>query len=195
MLNEILKDKQIILASGSPRRQEFFKDLHIPFITDIRPVNEVYPEHLKGTEITDYLAKLKAQVFNDLNEDQILITSDTIVSNNGVALGKPENATEAKQMIASLSGMTHSVETSVCFTTTKNQKIVHSSTKVTFKKLSEEEIEFYVTHYKPFDKAGGYAIQEWIGFIGITHIEGSYFNVVGLPTHLVYETLMELASL
>ena len=195
MLNEILKDKQIILASGSPRRQEFFKDLHIPFITDIRPVNEVYPEHLKGTEITDYLAKLKAQVFNDLNEDQILITSDTIVSNNGVALGKPENATEAKQMIASLSGMTHSVETSVCFTTTKNQKIVHSSTKVTFKKLSEEEIEFYVTQYKPFDKAGGYAIQEWIGFIGITHIEGSYFNVVGLPTHLVYETLMELASL
>ena len=195
MLNEILKDKQIILASGSPRRQEFFKDLHIPFITDIRPVNEVYPEHLKGTEITDYLAKLKAQVFNDLTEDQILITSDTIVINNGLALGKPENATEAKQMIASLSGMTHSVETSVCFTTTKNQKIVHSSTKVTFKKLSEEEIEFYVTHYKPFDKAGGYAIQEWIGFIGITHIEGSYFNVVGLPTHLVYETLMELASL
>ena len=195
MLNEILKDKQIILASGSPRRQEFFKDLHIPFITDIRPVNEVYPEHLKGTEITDYLAKLKAEVFNDLTEDQILITSDTIVSNNGLALGKPENATEAKQMIASLSGKTHSVETSVCFTTTKNQKIVHSSTKVTFKKLSEEEIEFYVTNYKPFDKAGGYAIQEWIGFIGITHIEGSYFNVVGLPTHLVYETLMELASL
>jgi len=198
MLNEILKNKQIILASGSPRRQEFFKDLHIPFIADVRPVNEVYPQHLKGTEITDYLAKLKAEAFDDLIENQIVITSDTIVSNEGVAMGKPKNATEAKQMIASLSGKTHSVETSVCFTTVKDQQkvqqIVHSSTKVTFKKLSEEEIDFYVTTYKPFDKAGGYAIQEWIGFIGITHIEGSYFNVVGLPTHLVYETLTALAS-
>ena len=195
MLNEILKNKQIILASGSPRRQEFFKDLHIPFVIDVRPVTEVYPKHLKGTEITDYLAKLKADAFKDLTNDQILITSDTIVSNDGIAMGKPKNTSEAKQMIASLSGKTHSVETSVCFTTAKDQKVVHSSTKVTFKKLSEEEIEFYVTQYKPFDKAGGYAIQEWIGFIGITHIEGSYFNVVGLPTHLVYETLMELASL
>ena len=199
MLNEILKNKQIILASGSPRRQEFFKDLHIPFIADVRPVNEVYPEHLKGTEITDYLAKLKAEAFDDLSKDQILITSDTIVSNDGVAMGKPKDAAEAKKMIASLSGKTHSVETSVCFTTLQDQKIVqeivHSSTKVTFKALTEEEINFYVSNYKPFDKAGAYAIQEWIGFIGITHIEGSYFNVVGLPTHLVYETLTKLASI
>ena len=140
MLNEILKNKQIILASGSPRRQEFFKDLHIPFVIDVRPVTEVYPKHLKGTEITDYLAKLKADAFKDLTNDQILITSDTIVSNDGIAMGKPKNTSEAKQMIASLSGKTHSVETSVCFTTAKDQKVVHSSTKVTFKKLSEEEI-------------------------------------------------------
>ncbi|WBL24408.1 Maf-like protein [Zunongwangia sp. HGR-M22] len=194
MLKEILKNKEIILASGSPRRQQFFKDLHIPFKADVRPVNEVYPQDLEGTEITDYLAKLKAEAFNDLKANQILITSDTIVSNEGIAMGKPKDTAEAKQMIASLSGKTHSVETSVCFTTIKTQKIVHSSTKVTFKELSEEEINFYVTNYKPFDKAGAYAIQEWIGFIGITHIEGSYFNVVGLPTHLVYKILTELAS-
>lgn len=194
MLQEILTNKEIILASGSPRRKQFFKDLHIPFTTDVRPVVEDYPLHLKGTEITDYLAQLKAAEFTELTAKQIVITSDTIVSNNGKAMGKPKNKEEAKSMIISLSGKTHSVETSVCFTTLKQQKIVHSTTQVTFKNLTEAEIDFYVTHYKPFDKAGGYAIQEWIGFIGITHIEGSYFNVVGLPTHLVYETLIELAS-
>ncbi|WP_417886906.1 Maf family nucleotide pyrophosphatase [Zunongwangia sp.] len=194
MLHDILQHKEIILASGSPRRQQFFKDLLIPFTTDVRPVIETYPNELKGTEITDYLAKLKATVFTELTAKQILITSDTIVSNNGKAMGKPRTINEAKEMLVSLSGKTHSVETSVCFTTTSQQKIVHSSTQVTFKVLTEAEIDFYVENYKPFDKAGGYAIQEWIGFIGITHIEGSYFNVVGLPTHLVYETLTELAS-
>ncbi|MDT0690659.1 Maf-like protein [Salegentibacter sp. F188] len=194
MLKNYLKNKEIILASGSPRRQKFFKEMEIPFTADVRPVKEVFPDHLKNEEITDFLAELKAEAFNDLEPKQILITSDTIVYNEGVAMGKPADAEEAVAMITSLSGKEHQVITSVCFTTAEKQETLNCVTKVKFKSLTSEEIEYYVRQYKPFDKAGGYAIQEWIGLIGITNIEGSYVNVVGLPTHLVYKKLMEFVK-
>ncbi|PKD16151.1 septum formation inhibitor Maf [Salegentibacter salinarum] len=195
MLKALLKNKEIILASGSPRRHQFFKDLDIPFKTDVRPVKEVCPDYLKKEEITDFLAQLKAEAFQkELKKDQILITSDTIVYNKEKAMGKPETAAEAKEMLRSLSGKTHSVFTSVCFTTRHHQSTVNCETKVTFKDLTSGEIDYYVENFKPFDKAGGYAIQEWIGLIGISNLEGSYFNVVGLPTHLVYNELLDLAS-
>jgi len=195
MLKELVRDHEIILASGSPRRQKFFKDLEIPVTIDVRPVDEVFPSHLKKEEITDFLSVLKSEVFrDDLKENQILITSDTIVYNDGEALGKPKDHAEAVKMIKSLSGKDHEVITSVCFTTKKSQKILNHTTKVYFSELSEQEIEYYVTNFKPFDKAGGYAIQEWIGLIGIEKIEGSYFNVVGLPTHEVYKTLKKLLN-
>lgn len=194
MLKELLKNKEIILASGSPRRHQFFKDLDIPFKVDVRPVKEVFPDSLDKQQITDFLAELKAEAFQkELKKDQILITSDTIVYNTGNAMGKPATETEAKEMLKSLSGKTHSVFTSVCFTTHNHQSTVNCETKVSFKELTTGEIDYYVENFKPFDKAGGYAIQEWIGLIGITNLEGSYFNVVGLPTHLVYNELIDLA--
>ncbi|WP_106792114.1 Maf family nucleotide pyrophosphatase [Aquimarina sp. Aq78] len=193
MLKDILKDKNVILASGSPRRQQFFNDLDLDFTIQLKEVDEIYPDHLKAEEISDYLAKLKANAFTDLHLKDILITSDTIVWHNNKALGKPKNLIEASEMINSLSGDTHEVITSVCFKTINQTIIVHQTTKVTFKKLSAEEIEYYVQTYKPLDKAGAYGIQEWIGFIGISNIEGSHFNVMGLPTYLVYETFRQLA--
>ena len=195
MLNNNLNNYHIILASGSPRRQQFFKDLNIPFEIRLKPVKEEFPDRLNHFEISDYLAQLKALPFKEeLKSNDILITSDTIVWNNNQALGKPNTEEEAFQMIQSLSSNTHEVITSVCFTTPTIQKTVNAITKVTFKKLSDSEINHYIHLFKPFDKAGAYGIQEWIGQIGITKIEGSYFNVVGLPTHLVYETLNSLVS-
>jgi len=194
MLKNLLKNHAIILASGSPRRQQFFKDLDLEFTVDVRAVKEVYPEYLKEEKISNYLAELKAKAFADLKQNEIVITSDTIVWHNKKALGKPKDLNQAKQMIVSLSNTSHKVITSVCFKTKTAIKTVHNTTKVTFKKLSEQEIEYYVNTYKPLDKAGAYGIQEWIGHIGISNIEGSYCNVMGLPTHLVYETLTALAT-
>ena len=195
MLNEKLKDFNIILASGSPRRHQFLKDFNIDFEVKLKPVEEIYPEHLKREEITDYLAKLKAKAFqNDLKPNDILITSDTIVWLHENAIGKPKDENDAFEMISSLSNQTHDVITSICFTQQQQQKVVNTITSVTFKALTEEEIRYYISTYKPFDKAGAYGIQEWIGAIGITKIEGSYNNVVGLPTHLLYETLNSIAE-
>lgn len=195
MLIHLLKNYHLILASGSPRRQQFFSDLGLDFEIRLKPIKEEYPNRLTHFEISDYLAQLKALPFKEeLKEKDILITSDTIVWHNNKALGKPKNEQDAFNMIKSLSHATHEVITSVCFTTTKLQKTVNATTKVTFKELSDTEINHYITTCKPFDKAGAYGIQEWIGQIGITKIEGSYFNVVGLPTHLVYKTLETLIS-
>jgi septum formation protein len=194
MLNQKLKDYTIILASGSPRRQHFFRELDIDFLVDVREVVETYPEQLKGAEITDYLAKLKASVFTKLSEKDLLITSDTIVWYNNRAIGKPEDFEDARRMLNTLSGTMHEVITSVCFTGKNFQKIVNDTTKVWFKPLTSEEIDYYLNTCKPFDKAGSYGIQDWLGYIGIERLEGCYFNVMGLPTRLVYKTLMELAS-
>jgi len=190
MLNEKLKDYNIILASASPRRHTFFKTLKLDFEIRLKPIEEVYPKHLQNEEITDFLAKLKAEAFkNELKPNDILVTSDTIVWHNNKPIEKPKDETEAFNMIKSLSDATHQVVTSVCFTVNNHQHIVNTTTKVTFKALLDEEINYYIKNYKPLDKAGAYGIQEWIGAIGITSIDGSYNNVVGLPTHLLYKTL------
>ena len=195
MLNEKLNNYTIILASGSPRRQQFFKELGIYVDIRLKPVKEEYPQRLSHFEISDYLAQLKAlPLQNELKDNDILITSDTIVWHNNKALGKPKDSAEAFQMIKSLSNATHEVITSVCFTSKTFQKTVNSTTKVTFKALTDDEINYYINTCKPFDKAGAYGIQEWIGQIGVTKIEGSYFNVMGLPTHLVYKTLNDMVN-
>jgi septum formation protein len=192
MLKQKLKDYHVILASGSPRRQQFFKDLDIDFTIQLKEIEEIYPEELKGAEITDYLADLKSKAFTNLQERDLLITSDTIVWLEEKALGKPKDAKEAFKMLSALSGKKHEVITSVSIKSISFQKMIHAITTVSFKQLSTDEIQYYINKYKPFDKAGGYGIQEWIGFIGIDKIEGSYFNVVGLPVHKLYKELMAL---
>jgi len=192
MLKEKLKNYNIILASKSPRRQQFFKDLNIDFTIKLKEVKELYPQQLKGIEITDYLANLKAKAYKDLKDNDLLITSDTIVWLENKALGKPKNYHEAFVMLKNLSGKKHEVITSISIKNKNFQKIINDITTVFFKKLSDEEINYYINNYKPFDKAGAYGIQEWIGFIAIDKIEGSYFNVVGLPVHKLYKELMNL---
>jgi septum formation protein len=195
MLNEKLKNHHLILASSSPRRQEFFENLRLDFEIRLKPIKEEYPPRLTHFEITNYLAQLKALPFKEeLKPNDILITSDTIVWHENKALGKPINDNEAFGILKSLSDQTHEVITSVCFTTTSFEKTLHDITKVTFKALSDEEIMYYIKTCKPFDKAGAYGIQEWIGQIGVTRLEGSYFNVMGLPVHLVYKTLNTIAD-
>tara|TARA_R110000868_G_scaffold210518_1_gene460568 strand:- start:1642 stop:2235 length:594 start_codon:yes stop_codon:yes gene_type:complete len=195
MLKEKLKNYHIILASGSPRRHLFFKELEIDFEIRLKPVKENYPDKLSHVEISDYLSQLKALPFKDeLTDRDILVTSDTIVWHNHQALGKPKNYDDAFQMLKSLSGKTHEVITSVCFTTKTSRKTINDITKVTFKELTNDEINYYIDTCKPFDKAGAYGIQEWIGHIGVTKLEGSYFNVMGLPVHLVYKTLNAIAD-
>ena len=193
MLHKKLENIKIILASGSPRRQEFFKNLDLVFEIRLKEIQEIFPETLQRLEITDYLAKLKAAAFDgELLDNELLITSDTLVWLNGKALGKPVNYDDAFQMLQTLSNQTHEVITSVCFKTNSKTDIINDVTKVTFGCLSDESIRYYLDHYKPFDKAGSYGIQEWIGLIGITNIEGSYTNVVGLPTEKVYQYLLNL---
>lgn len=193
MLKEKLKKYTLILASGSPRRQQFFKDLDLDFEIRLKEIEEIYPPELKAVEITDYLAALKASAFDaELKENEILITSDTIVWHQNKALGKPKNAEEAFEMIKSMSGDTHEVFTSVCFRTTFTSTVINDVTKVTFKDLSDEAILYYIGNYKPYDKAGAYGIQEWFGFMAVAKVEGSYTNVMGLPTAKVYEYLSTL---
>lgn len=194
MLRNKLKKYILILASGSPRRQQFFKDLDLDFEIRLKEIEEIYPPELKAHEITNYLAELKASAYEgELNPNEILITSDTIVWHNDKALGKPKDEQDAFEILKSLSNSTHEVITSVCFKTNEKVEILHEITKVTFNELSEESIRYYLENYKPYDKAGSYGIQEWIGFIGVSKIEGSYANVMGMPTDKVYEYLNNLA--
>ncbi|WP_411030482.1 Maf-like protein [Spongiimicrobium sp. 3-5] len=195
MLTEELKQFTIVLASGSPRRQQFFKELGLDFQIRLKSVEEIYPEHLKREEISTYLAVLKASVHKDeLGENEILITSDTVVWHQDKSLAKAVDAQEAYEMLKTLSNGWHEVITSVCFTTAKDQRTAYAITKVKFKNLSDDEIWYYINNYHPFDKAGAYGIQEWIGHIGVTEIQGSYNNVMGLPTHIVYKTLISMVS-
>jgi septum formation protein len=191
MLNEKFKNHKIILASGSPRRQQFLKELDIDFEIRLKEIEEIYPNHLQAEEITDFLSKLKASAFeNDLQDNEVLITSDTIVWLENKALGKPSDASQAVKMLTEMSGKTHKVITSVCIKTRQKELVFHDETLVTFAKLTLKEIEYYLNNYQPFDKAGSYGIQEWIGLVAIEKIEGSYSNVVGLPTHKLYKELM-----
>ena len=191
-MDNFLPNKKIILASGSPRRQQYCKELGLDFSIQLKEVEEIYPDDLTHHQITDFLAELKANAFeNELAENEILITSDTIVWLENKALGKPKDYEEAFEMIRSMAGKTHEVITSVCIKTSLKSEVFHSITKVTFVNLTKEEIDYYITNYKPFDKAGAYGIQEWIGLIGISKIEGSYPNVVGLPVDKLYAKLKE----
>ena len=193
MLKEKLQNYKIILASGSPRRQQFFRDMDIDFEIRLKDVEEIYPPNLTQEDITDYLAVLKSDVFDGtLSENEILITSDTIVWHEGKALGKPKDYEDAFTMLQSLSDKTHEVITSVCFKTTAKTEVISEMTKVTMHPLSDEEIKYYLDTYKPFDKAGSYGIQEWIGYIGVAKVEGSYPNVMGLPVDKVYQYLSKL---
>lgn len=192
MLKEKLKNYHIILASKSPRRQQFFKDLNLDFTIQLKEVEEIYPKELNGEEITEFLADLKSKAFTNLSDKDLLITSDTIVWLENEALGKPKDEAEAFKMLQALSGKKHEVITSISIKNNNFQKIISDVTSVYFKDISDDEINYYIKNYKPFDKAGAYGIQEWIGFIGIDKIEGSYFNVVGLPVHKLYNELMKL---
>jgi len=190
MLKEKLKNYKIILASGSPRRQQFFKDLDLDFEIRLKEIEEIYPPNLIEEDITDYLAVLKSDAFEGgLQKNEILITSDTIVWHEKKALEKPKDYEDAFLMLQSLSNKTHKVITSVCFKTKDKVNVISETTKVTFHPLSDAEIKYYLDNYQPFDKAGSYGIQEWIGFIGVAKIDGSYPNVMGLPVDKVYQYL------
>lgn len=194
MLRHKLKHLHIILASGSPRRQDFFRELDIDFEIRLKPVEEVYPEYLKAEEITNYLAELKANAFEgELRENDLLITSDTIVWLDGKALGKPRDEADAMRMLQSLSGNTHQVITSVCFKTQHTTETLFDVTQVSFQPMTEDALAYYLKRCQPFDKAGSYGIQDWIGLAAISKIEGSYANVVGMPMHLIFQKLYNLS--
>ncbi|MBP6611122.1 MAG: septum formation protein Maf [Paludibacter sp.] len=190
-MNELLKNiahYKIILASQSPRRQELLKGLHLDFTVKLIDVEESYPRDIIGVDIPMFLAEKKANAYK-IDDETMLITADTIVWHEGIVLGKPTDRTEAKQMLKQLSGKTHQVITGVCITTTRKRRTFHVISEVRFSSLNEAEIDFYLDHYKPYDKAGSYGVQEWIGYVGVEHINGSYFNVMGLPIQRLYNEL------
>jgi septum formation protein len=193
MIKKKLSNYEVILASQSPRRINFFNELNIKFKSIKLDFDESYPNNLVAEQITDFIANKKANYYSDLlNKNTVVITSDTIVWLNGKAIGKPKNNENAKEILQTLSSNTHKVITSFCIKTLESKKIVNDITEVTFKELTEKEIDFYINHNKVLDKAGAYGIQDWIGYIGITNINGTYNNVMGLPTHLLYKELMNL---
>ena len=184
----------VVLASGSPRRQELLRAMGIPHRVEVRTIEENYPSELKGHEITDFLAHKKAEAFDALQSNQIVITSDTIVWFEGRPVEKPRDRNHALAMLESLSGTMHELFTSVCFKTRNEIKIVHDCTKVWIEQQSSQELEYYVDHFHPMDKAGSYGIQDFFGYIAVSRIEGCYYNVMGLPTRLVYQNLVSLVK-
>lgn len=185
---------KITLASNSPRRRELLKGLNLDFEVElIKGIKEDYPNDLPVEEIPKYIAKEKAAAYKT-SESEVLLTADTIVVLDGKVMGKPKDASEARQMLQLLSGRVHQVITGVCLTTTYSQQSFSETTAVTFRELSLDEINYYITHYKPFDKAGAYGIQEWIGYVGVTKIDGSFYNVMGLPVEKVYEALKDIGA-
>jgi len=186
-----LSNKEIILASKSPRRQTLFKELGLDFKVEVREVEEVYPPELAGREVPVFLAALKSEAFGELAENQLLVTSDTVVVLDGKVIEKPKDAKDAKRMLKQLSGKTHKVFTGVCLRDGQKRSSFSSKTEVEFKELSNKEIQYYVEQFQPFDKAGSYGIQEWLGYIGIKGINGCYYNVMGLPLSKLYKELME----
>jgi septum formation protein len=193
-LSKLQSKFNIILASKSPRRQQLLSDLGLRFEVQTREVEEVYPEHLTRAAIAEYLAELKASMFEDLDQKQLLITSDTIVCVDEQVLGKPKDRNDAIAMLQLLSGRSHSVISGVCFKTASTINTFSDTTQVHVKTLSQQESEYDVDNVKPYDKAGSYGIQEWIGYIGIEGIEGDYFNVMGLPVRRVYAELQRLSE-
>ena len=183
----------IILASNSPRRRELLRGLDIDFEVKVLPdIEENYPETLATPDIPVYIATEKAAAYKDLMTDRdLIITADTVVVLGDEVLGKPADLDDARRMLRELSGRTHQVITGVCLMTRQRQRSFAVTTDVTFKTLSDEEIDYYVKKYQPLDKAGAYGIQEWIGYIGVTSLNGSYFNVMGLPVQRIYCELLQ----
>ncbi len=192
MVENILQQYNIILASASPRRRQLLNELGISFRIQAKHINEDFDEQLAPQAVAEYLSNKKAQSFtvNEINDNTLIITADTIVTIDGIILGKPKDEEEAKSILQQLSGRSHKVITGVTLRSVTKSKTFSVETTVFFKKLSDSEIDYYIKIFKPFDKAGAYGIQEWIGHAAIERIEGSYFNVMGLPTHRLYEELI-----
>ncbi len=188
---ENIQHYKIVLASNSPRRRELLSGLNLEYTVRVLPdIDESYPDTLKGEEIPMYISREKAEAYrNSMAEDELIITADTVVCINEKVLGKPRTQEEAKEMLRELSGKTHQVITGVCLMTCGLQRTFSATTQVTFDVLTEDEIEFYVEKFRPLDKAGAYGVQEWIGFVGVSRLEGSYFNVMGLPVQRLYQEL------
>ncbi|MDE6647536.1 MAG: Maf-like protein [Prevotella sp.] len=189
----VAKGYKIILASNSPRRKELLAGLDVAFeVRVIKGIDESYPDSLPTTDIAEYISRKKANAYlQQLAADELLITADTIVVLGAEVMGKPHDEADACRMLHKLSGQTHQVITGVTLATTVRQQSFSVVTDVTFKSFTDEEIDYYVSHYKPFDKAGAYGIQEWLGYIGVTALRGSYFNVMGLPVQRIYEALRQ----
>lgn len=189
-MNFITDKYEVVLASKSPRRQALLKEIVPEFSVQLRNTAETYPPSLKGAQIVEHLAKLKASAFEgELADSQLLITADTIVWIGDMVLGKPKDRSGAIAMLRQLSGRKHTVFTGVCLKTNQKEQVFSVATDVFFRQLSDDEIIYYVDNYQPFDKAGSYGIQEWIGYVGVERIEGSYFNVMGLPVQRLYQEL------
>ncbi|MFZ4398489.1 MAG: Maf family nucleotide pyrophosphatase [Bacteroidales bacterium] len=188
-----LNHYDIILASQSPRRQQLLKDMGFHFKVIVTDVDEIYPKKMPVVEIPVYLAEMKANALShELKENSLIIAADTIVTLGDIVLGKPKDAEDAFNILRQISGRKHQVITGVCLKTATKQKSFFAESNVYFRHLSDEEIYYYISKYQPFDKAGAYGVQEWIGYVGIERIEGSYFNVMGLPTQMLYKELINL---
>lgn len=190
---KIMKAKKIILASNSPRRRELLAGLDISFEVKVIPgIDESYPEDLPAVEVPQYISKAKADAYlGMIDNDMMVITADTVVVLDDEILGKPVDDDDARRILHKLSGKTHQVITGVCLTSLDKQRVFAVTTGVTFKQFTEQEIDYYVSHYHPLDKAGAYGIQEWIGHIGVTALNGSYFNVMGLPVQRIYMEMQD----
>lgn len=188
------RDYHIILASNSPRRKELLAGLDIDFDVKVLPnIAEDFPKDIPASDVARYISMEKAFAYKNLiKETDLVITADTVVIVGEEILGKPIDAADAKRMLTTISGKKHQVVTGVCFTTTQFQHSFKVSTDVTFKELSEEEMDYYIKTYKPYDKAGAYGIQEWIGYVGVTELIGSYFNVMGLPVQRIWQELNKI---
>ncbi len=186
------KKLKIILASASPRRKELLAGLDLDFEVKVtKGISENYPETLRAEEVPQYISREKAAAYQ-VADNELLLTADTVVIVDNTILGKPHDADDARRMLRLISGRTHQVVTGVTLTTAKAQKTFEVTTDVTFRRLTDDEIDYYITHYRPFDKAGAYGIQEWIGYIGVTSIHGSYYNVMGLPVQRIYQEILEI---
>ena len=185
---------KLLLASNSPRRRELLGGLDIPMeVVKLKDIDETHPAHLQGADIPLHIARLKMQAYDmELAKGEVLVTADTIVWCENEEMGKPKDATDAHRMLRALSGRTHQVYTAVCLRSAVDHIEFVCGTDVTFAELTDEQIDYYITQYKPFDKAGAYGIQEWIGYVGVTRLEGSYFNVMGLPVQKLYTALQSL---
>jgi septum formation protein len=196
MKQEILRHYNLLLGSKSPRRQELLKALGLHYSQVDIEVEEAYPAHLQGADIARYLCELKADAYNAslIAADSVLVTADTIVWLDGKYIGKPSGKEDAIEMLKQLSGKQHSVFSGICLKSATRKVVFHAQTFVNFRELKMDEIEYYVNHHKPFDKAGSYGIQDWIGYIGISGIEGCYYNVMGFPVQMFYEQLTKFIA-